>query len=176
VRSTGAAKGGHVRAIGFGPADGPNPAKLLLDHVRVVESTSDELAIAEASIPRLVSGSAVVDETSAQVVGILSRATVVAGAPCGAYTRADRYLALVEEALAQSETAPVGAGVHRLRAKKGPPDMGANCNRGADCASGVCVTVGAERYCSRSCAPHDHCPAHFRCEHSAEGDTICVHT
>jgi hypothetical protein len=82
----------------------------------------------------------------------------------------------VDEALARSETAPAGVGVHRLKAKKGPPDMGANCSRGADCASGVCVTVGAERYCTRSCDPHDHCPAHFRCERSAEGDTICVHT
>jgi hypothetical protein len=176
VRSTGAAKGAHVRAVGFGPAAVANAVKLLLDHLRVVDTTPEELAIAEASVPRLVSGSAVIDEVSGQVVGILSRATVVERASCGAYTRADRYFALVEEAIGQSEAAPVTSGAYRLKAKKGPPDMGANCSRGADCASGACVTVGAERYCSRSCDAHDHCPAHFRCERSVEGDAICVHT
>jgi hypothetical protein len=175
VSATGSAKGSHVRTVGFGLAGGPLPQKLLRDHLRVLDATAEELAVAEASFDR-TPGAVAVDETSGQVVGILSRGAVTGGVTCGVYTRADRYLALVEEALAQSVVAPGSTAANRLKAKKGPADLGANCARGADCAAGVCVTLGAERYCSRSCDPHDRCPAHFRCERSEQGDRVCIHT
>jgi len=75
-----------------------------------------------------------------------------------------------ELAQANPERRIVGA----AREKKGPVDMGAHCTFGVECAAGICVTEATRRYCSRSCSPHDHCPAHFRCETSAQGSPVCV--
>jgi hypothetical protein len=81
-------------------------------------------------------------------------------------------LPMIMQALASTVVGTKAAGA--LKAKKGAPDMGANCARGSDCAAGACVTVGAQRYCSRPCGAHDGCPAHFRCEQSREGEAVCI--
>jgi hypothetical protein len=168
VRPTGAAKGDHVRTVGFGPGM-PHAMKMLRDHVAVTSTTTTELQLAEAMTGG--GGGPALDETSSEVLGVVSRGDDEP--EVDVYTRADAFLSLVESALAAS----LSSGVSDRSASKptkGPVDMGANCTQGADCAAGVCVLDGMRQYCSRTCAADDRCPAKFRCERSSEGQQICV--
>jgi len=175
VRPTGAANGDHVRSVGFGPpprAGGP-ATKRVRDHVSVRGTTAAELLVGEGPCEDSGCGGPALDESSGEIVGVASRTTPGAVAATNAYTRADAFLALVERALAASTAATAKrSGV--LKAKKGSPDLGAYCARGADCAAGACVTVVGQRYCTRSCGSHDACPAHFRCEPSEQGEAVCI--
>jgi hypothetical protein len=174
VRPTGAATGDHLRSVGFGRASGGGPLvrRLVRDHVPVLGTTSGELLVAEAPCDEDCGGPAL-DEASGQIVGVASRSVASGRGARNAYTRADTFLELIQMALAGS-TSIAASGTGLQRAKKGPPDMGANCARGTDCASGACVTLGGQRYCSRSCGSHDACPVHFRCEASREGERVCI--
>jgi len=169
VRANGIAVGGHLRSVGFelAAALAAGFEKNVRDHVVVVDTTATEFLIQEGLCTSGCGGPAI-DESSGEIVGVVSR-----GGPDGdVATRADAFLAFIDAELAQAnpERPIVGA----AKEKKGPVDMGANCTFGVDCAAGVCVTEAMRRYCSRSCSPHDHCPAHFRCETSAEGSPVCV--
>jgi hypothetical protein len=165
----GIALGGHVRSVGFGTEAGEPKSfeKRVRDHVAVVDATATEILLHETGCT-IGCGGPAIDEATGEVVGVVSR-----GGPDGdVATRVDPFVTLVEAALAEaSSTRPV---VGASKEKKGPIDMGANCVVGADCAAGVCVTDMARRYCSRLCSPHDHCPAHYRCEASAQGSAVCV--
>jgi hypothetical protein len=175
VRPTGAANGDHVRSVSFGrvPSTGATATKLILDHVPVIGTTPTELLVGEAPCEEGGCGGPTLDETSGEIVGVASRSVSSDSGASNAYMRTDAFLDLVDHALTASMfPAATGAGV--LKAKKGSPDMGANCSRGVNCASGACVSVGAQRYCSRSCGTHDACPAHFRCEPSQQGEAVCV--
>jgi hypothetical protein len=171
VRSTGAATGQHVRTVRFAPSTGvPGIAKLLRDHVAVVDTALTELQVGETFTG---GGGPVLDETSGAILGVASRADPTPARDV--YTRSDAFLALVEAAIAESQSA-VATGSGLKKAKDGPADMGTYCARGRDCAAGVCLTVAtaAQRYCSRSCAAHDRCPARYRCQVSLEGEEVCV--
>ncbi|MGO9836518.1 MAG: trypsin-like serine protease [Polyangiaceae bacterium] len=175
VRPTGAANGDRVKSIGFGRfrGAGASMTKLVRDQVLVLGTTSAELLVAEAPCDKDGCGGPAIDETSGEIVGVASRSVPGASMASNAYTRADAFFNLIENALAGSVFSTAeGAGV--LKAKKGSPDLGANCVRGADCSAGACVTVGVQRYCSRSCSGDDACPAHFRCEQSQQGEAVCV--
>jgi hypothetical protein len=169
VRANGIAVGGHVRSVGFelSAALTAGFEKNVRDHVVVVDTTATEFLLQEGLCTSGCGGPAI-DESSGEIVGVVSR-----GGPDGdVATRADAFLAFIDAELAQAnpERPIVGA----AKEKKGPVDMGANCTLGVDCAAGVCVTDAGRRYCSRSCSPHDHCPAHFLCETSAQGSPVCV--
>jgi Trypsin len=171
VRSTGVAAGDHVRAVGFARAAVAGGfAKLVRGHVRVLQATDAEFLVAEASCDG-DSGGPAIDESTGEVVGILSRPGPTCGAPGDAdvYTRADVYLALVDEAFA-GVALPRKVHAH----KKPKTDLGATCDVGADCAAGVCVTAHGQRYCSRSCDARDKCATGFQCADSMEGDAVCV--
>lgn len=168
VHAEGIAIGGHVRSVGFA-SQGLASAfeKRVRDHVLVVDTTATEALLNEAVCTSGCGGPAI-DETSGEIVGIVSH-----GGPDGdVATRADAFLVFIDAELAQA--GPDRPIVGAAKEKKGPIDMGANCILGANCAAGVCVTDTTRRYCSRSCSPHDHCPAHYRCETSAEGSPVCV--
>jgi hypothetical protein len=169
VRANGIAVGGHVRSVGFelSAALSAGFEKNVRDHVVVVDTTATEFLLQEGPCTSGCGGPAI-DESSGEIVGVVSR-----GGPEGdVATRADAFLAFIDAELAQADAdRPI---VGAAREKKGPVDMGANCTLGVDCAAGVCVTDSGRRYCSRSCSPHDHCPAHFRCETSAQGNPVCV--
>lgn len=161
IRATGVAQGDHVRTVGFFdvPAARGVPApKLLRDHVSVLDTTGTELRVAEG--PCRGGGGPALDESTGEIVGVISRADRGGD---NVYTRVDRFLPLIAQALEQSSSSSVSA-LHKKKSKKGPPDMGANCSQGSDCASGACVTDGNKKYCSRGCSAHDRCPARFRCE------------
>jgi len=168
VRATGAAQGDHVRTVSFFGAE-----KLLRDHVPVLDTTPTELRVAEG--PCQGGGGPALDESTGEVVGVVSRAGPDAS---NVYTRVDRFLSLIARALEESASASARRTYAKKR-KRGPADMGANCSQGADCAAGACVTSGVREYCSRRCSAHDRCPARFRCgrcDVSQEGPALwaCV--
>ncbi len=177
VRTTGAAEGNHVRTVGFDrPGLGDRGVlKVLRDHVAVATTTPTTLDVGEGGCKAC--GGPALDEVAGEVLGIASRPGAPDGATGGVnvYTRTDAFLDFIQQALSRSFVASGSVrGVTRQKAKKGPADIGSNCVRGADCAAGACVTNGAERYCTRTCNPTDHCPAHFRCERSAQAQVVCV--
>jgi hypothetical protein len=165
VRSTGVAKGDHVRTVGFG-AQG----KIVRDHVPVLTSNDRAFDVAEASCVA-ASGGLALDESSGEIVGVLTDGApdCVPSAGRDVYARADGAIAGVANQLPQGST-PRGA----RKAKKGPIDMGAACARGAECAAGACVSYGGAEYCSRSCDAHDACPVRFKCMNTQQGVTVCV--
>jgi Trypsin len=175
VRATGAAKGDRLRTVDF-PSLGSAPAldKLVRDHLPVVDATAAELGIGEACA--IAAGGPAIDETTGEIVGIASHGGPSGCAGEGAlhlYARTDVSLPLIGEALAKS-SAPIGPTTGKKKTKKGPIDVGANCARAGDCAAGVCVTERLQEYCSRTCDPHDRCPAHFRCQMTPAGAAVCV--
>lgn len=173
IRSTGAAQGDHLRTVGWRLA-GRTAAepRILRDHLLVVGTSPTELELDEA-----VSGigGPAIDESTAAVLGIFSRRA--ADPSRAVYTRADAFATLIEDALAESESA-AGSPRGLRKPKKGPADLGANCASAGDCAAGVCVTTsgGLEQYCSRSCSVYDRCPARFRCQRGQSGAQACTKT
>lgn len=170
ARSTGAARGDHVRTVGFGRA-GAAKAKLLRDHVTVLDTANTELAIAGSALDE--GGGPALDETTGAIVGVVSRN---ASRPFQAvYTRVDAFASIVESALAMTESAP-SSSTGTKKPRKGPADMGADCTAGSDCAAGVCVSAvsGAQQYCSRGCGVHDRCPSLYACQRTQGGAQVCV--
>jgi hypothetical protein len=173
IRSTGAAQGDHLRTVGWRLAPRAGVAsRILRDHLLVVGASPTELELDEAVAG---GGGLAIDEATVEVLGIFSRSV---GDPSRAvYTRADAFLTLIDDALAESESA-TGSSPGRRKPKKGAVDLGANCAVGGDCAAGVCVAMsgGLEQYCSRSCGTYDRCPARFRCQRSQSGAQVCTKT
>ncbi len=166
IRPTAPARGDHLRTVGF-----DTQQKLVRDHVAVSDTTSTEFFLSEAPC-RTGPGSPAIDESSGELVGVLSRSEPTCGtAGHDVSTRLDAAAALIDEALAFGRK---GSAAHAQKEKKGAVDMGATCWRGADCAAGVCASFASSEYCSRTCGAHDKCPAHFRCMQSMQGPMACV--
>jgi hypothetical protein len=176
VRATGAARGDHLRTVGFSRLGGKRAAdKLVRDHLPVLDVAATELEIGEACDTH--AGGPALDEATAEIVGVASRASSrCAGADARqVYTRTDAFASFIGEALAVHGGAGGAAAVasgspkRNERTRKGPVDVGASCLRADDCAAGICVTQGPREYCSRACDAHDRCPAHFRCKKAGGG-------
>jgi len=167
VQPTGAPVGAHVRSVSF-----ENGQQLVRDHVSVAAASPSEIELAEAPCDATPGGPAI-DETSGQVVGVISRS----GPSCGAAdgydvdTRPDAFGMLVQEALAEGQ---VSHAAHQAKEVKGAVDLGASCTRGADCAAGACVSYAGAQYCTRTCDPTDRCPSKYKCMGAESGSTICV--
>lgn len=166
VRPTGAAVADHVRTLAW-IGDG----LVLRDHVAVVGAAASELRLDEPAEPYGAGGPAI-DEATGAIVGVASRP----GPPGEGllYVRTDAFAALFEVAKAESAFGSPTSGTHLLKAHAGPADMGSICSGGRDCAAGACVSLGDAQYCSRSCGPHDRCPATFRCEIARPGGAVCI--
>jgi hypothetical protein len=175
VRPLGVARGDHVMTVGFGRLDGPEPPKLVREHVAVLDATDAELTIGESAC-NAASGGPAIDEDTGEIVGIFSRtgATCAGHAAWDVYTRPEAFYTLVEDALAGSGAPSHRADAGRGRHAKPPSDLGAACTKASDCGAGVCVTDGAKEYCSRTCGQHDRCPTHFKCTRDSEGGTVCT--
>ncbi len=180
VSSVGAAKGHAVRTVGYG---GASPARTVRDHLTVLETTSHELEIGEASCDELPGGPAL-DDASGAIVGVRSRSAVSCladGAAAGAdvYTRVDAFAALFASALDQARALDGDAGVF-TKADAGhkalEADVGGACQTADDCASGICLTDDTARYCSRTCAGADKCPTGFTCRAASNGTEYCAAT
>jgi hypothetical protein len=178
VATRGAAQGDHVRAVGFGRTDTHRDGgvKLVREHVRVRTVTPAEFTVGEATCQG-DSGGPALDEETGEIVGIVSRGGPSCEGPNAhnVYTRIDTYRWLVEEAFARvaeivrDEKIDAGADDPSLSApkrgskSKPPSDVGGPCERGGDCAAGICVIDGARRYCSRACGQGDRCPTRYHC-------------
>ncbi len=195
IRRHGVAAGDHVRAIGYGRAgDGQTAgAKLLRDHVKVLDTSADEFIVGEATCQG-DSGGPAIDESTDEIVGVVSRGgpTCDGAGVHNVYTRADVYLSLFQEALREAAAGgdPGGgddgdAGTHVKDAghkakdagghpKTPPSDMGGACTGGRDCSTGICVKDGQKEYCSRACGNGDRCPTHYGCQKASSGAMVCV--
>jgi V8-like Glu-specific endopeptidase len=181
VRTHGVARGERVRAVGYGrEGDGEAAgAKLVREHVRVLSVTPAELTVGEATCSG-DSGGPALDESTGEVVGVVSRG----GPSCegsgvhNIYTRIDAFSWLVDEAFAKAAGldhdgatdggAPATAPPRGTK-QKPPSDVGGPCEKGADCAAGICITNPEGKYCSRPCGTGDRCPAHYHCERVSSG-------
>jgi len=186
VRLRGAARGDRVRAVGFGrTGDGAAAGtKLVREHVRVLSVSVAELTVGEATCQG-DSGGPALDEDTSEIVGVVSRGGPSCEGPGvhNIYTRADAFSWLVDEAFAKvaglehdgDGGAPVSQPPKGTK-QKPPTDMGGPCEKGADCAAGVCVTDPEGQYCSRPCGTGDRCPTHYHCEpiSSASGGKACI--
>jgi hypothetical protein len=192
VRARGPAAGDRIRAVGFGTTgDDAHPGlKLLREHVRVLDVTSAEFTVGEATCSG-DSGGPAIDEDTGEIIGVVSRG----GPSCDGddvhniYTRVDTYSWLIEEAFtrvaeaSRDEKLDAGAASAELKpAKRGAKskpasDIGGPCETGADCAAGICVTDLEKHYCTRPCAPGDRCPTRYHClpvTGLEAGSTACV--
>ncbi|MBX3192328.1 MAG: trypsin-like serine protease [Labilithrix sp.] len=186
VRSRGVARGDRVRAVGYGREEDGGPAgiKLVREHVRVLSVSAAEFTVGEATCQG-DSGGPALDQDTGEIVGVVSRG----GPSCeGAnvhniYTRVDAFSWLVDEAFAEvagldrSERGDGGApGAPPPKGTKGKPpsDVGGPCDRGSDCAAGVCIIDGERAYCSRPCGPGDRCPTKYHCKPVTSGGSACV--
>lgn len=178
VRATGAAQGDRLRTVGWRlPARAGAAPKFLREHLLVIGASDTELELAE--VPAEGSGPALAEAT-AEVLGIFSRSD---GPSRAVYTRTDAFMAVIERAVARSQSASesTASATSLRKAKKGPVDIGAYCAEGADCAAGVCVSTsgGLEQYCSQTCGSHDRCPSGYRCQRSAASESgmqVCTET
>ncbi len=189
VRMHGVAQGDFVRAVGFGkrPSDGVSGQKLLRDHVRVLSVGPAEFLVGEATCQG-DSGGPALDAETGEVVGVVSRGGPTCEGPKthNIYTRVDAFGWLLEEALrAAGESTPkpgqaADAGPSEPAKPGGkakpPSDVGGACERGADCASGICIARGGSGYCSRPCQTGDRCPNGYRCTKLISEDSVCTAT
>lgn len=172
VSATPVTAGQFVDSVGYGrPADGgPAGTKMLREHVEVLDVTTSEFTVGEATCQG-DSGGPALDETSGEILGVVSRGGPSCDGPGvrNIYTRVDAYAALVAEALAASSSSTdLDAGKAKkpkndAGAAPDPDPLGGPCTTGADCATGVCVDDHGNKYCSRTCGSTDHCPTHFQC-------------
>jgi hypothetical protein len=188
VSSRGAARGDRVRAVGFGQTgDGADAGiKLVREHVKVLSVSVSELTVGEATCQG-DSGGPALDQSTSEIVGVVSRGGPSCEGPGvhNIYTRADAFSWLIDEAFAKvaglerdgagDGGAPVSQPPKGTKTKP-PSDVGGPCEKGADCAAGVCITDPEGKYCSRPCGTGDRCPAHYHCEpiSSSTGAKACI--
>jgi hypothetical protein len=167
VDPAGAPRGDHVRSVGYSSIE-----KLVRDHVPVTSTTDREIELGEAPCVAYPGGVAM-DETTGQVVGIVSRGGPACDAAGGweVATRPDAFYALVEEALAEGT---MSHATDMAKEKKGPVDLGAGCTQASACAAGACISLAGAEYCSRLCTATDRCPSDWRCMNTVQSTTCCA--
>jgi hypothetical protein len=167
AHATGAAVGDHVRSVSYSAG-----SKLVRDHVPITATSSAELELDEAPCDGTPGGPAI-DESSGEVVGVLSRSGPACDDTQGydVDTRVDAFLSLVDEALAEGS---LSHATHQAKEKKGPVDLGSSCSRGSSCAAGACVEYAGSQYCTRPCSSEDRCPSATRCMGTQQDSTVCV--
>jgi hypothetical protein len=183
IATKGAAKGDRVRAVGYGlrSTNGTSAGtKLVREHVRVLSVTTTEFLIGEATCSG-DSGGPALDEDTGEIVGVVSRGGPSCEGPGvhNIYTRADAFADLAEEAFerAGAMTHPSSDGgappAPKGTKQKPPSDVGGPCEKGSDCAAGICILSPERDYCSRPCGTGDRCPNGFHCE-SVGASRACV--
>jgi hypothetical protein len=167
LRANGCARGDHVRTVTLSAGtQGPLWVKRVVDHAPIETATQGSFTLAAAVPPGadLLAAGVALDEQTGELLGVVS--TLEEGATF-AYARADVAAPTLRGPVMDTVVAAMAqvvAGRRGRKPQRGPVDMGATCERGADCAAGACVTDSGRQYCSRSCSPTDHCPPHFRCK------------
>ena len=187
VRARGVAVGDRVRAVGFGKNGdrGLSGVKLVREHVKVLTVSPAEFTVGEATCSG-DSGGPALDEQTGEIAGVVSRG----GPTCegtnvhNIYTRVDAFSWLVDEAFARvaglERDGASDAGAPTSPPTKGskskpPSDTGGPCEKGADCAAGICILeTSGRKYCTRSCGPGDRCATNYHCEPISSGGSACI--
>ena len=167
VQPTGAPVGAHVRSVGC-----ESGRKLVRDHVAVVAASSLELELAEAPCDT-TPGAPAIDETSAQIVGIVSRSGPTCAAADGVRRR-HPHRRLHDPRRGGARRGPVEPRHRPGQGEEGPRRHGCQLHPRDRCAAGVCVTYAGAEYCTRTCDPTDHCPTDYKCMGIKSGSTVCV--
>lgn len=187
-RGNGPADGERLRAVGFGHRDGPL-FRLLRDHVSVTATTARTFTLDEAPCTG-AGGHIAMGENTGEIVGVSSNLN-----PCGdgdrpIYARTDALLGFIHAVLVRSGEAvrvqkaeakdagvPDASSARKLPKSTVPAkDFGSACDKGADCAAGVCVTERSGRYCSRACDVNDRCPTGYHCVVMGSARKACMRT
>jgi V8-like Glu-specific endopeptidase len=179
IAKKGPAKGGRVRAVGYGrEGDGmPAGTKLVREHVRVSSVSTAEFMVGEATCQG-DSGGPAIDEDTGEIVGVVSRGGPTCDGPDvhNIYTRVDAFAWLTDQAFSGANgTSKKPAPAAPTGTKQKPPsDVGGPCTKGTDCAAGICITDGDKQYCSRPCGNGDRCPTHYHCQAPTTSGEACV--
>ncbi|MEO7109669.1 MAG: S1 family peptidase [Polyangiaceae bacterium] len=171
VRSQGASVGEHLRLVGYGKSsdDSGAGAKLLRTNVPVVSVTAHEFQTGESTCNG-DSGGPAIDESSGEVVGVVSRGgpSCVGSSTRNIFTRTDAFASLIASAISAPKK---NAG---KEGKTPPDDVGGKCTTGSDCSAGVCLKSGSTAYCSQTCDTMDRCPADYTCRAAKSGRHVCA--
>lgn len=178
VRAHGIAKGDVVRTVAFAEVALGWYQKLLREYVPILDADEQGFKALEPAC-LIGNGGIALDVTSGEVVGVFSRL----GPSCdgldvhNVYSRTDIFLPLVDAAYRWRGAGGVvvedvdggsyatlrDAGAKPTTTKKPESDIGGACVTAADCATGVCVATGNQRYCSRPCGSGKKCPTGYSC-------------
>ena len=161
--------------------------KLLRDHVKIQEVSTAEFLVGEATCNG-DSGGPALDESTGELVGVVSRGGPAAKAPaCTTSTRAPTRSRTSSprpsRRAARATPSPTRASSRphrRTRARRPSPtkpasDMGDTCAKGSDCSAGVCVKDSGKPYCSRTCGTRRSLPQRLPL-HAGHGRrrTVCI--
>lgn len=184
--------GRTITAVGYGLAStsGAAGAKRFRSDVPILKVDATELVVGEASCSG-DSGGPAIDERTGEIVGVVSRGPQPCeGAGGNIYTRADRLAATIAARLAatvpdepEAPLAPDAGGADAVvdvgadvgAGAAATSDMGDPCERGGQCATGLCVRASAAGYCSRRCGTgQQRCPAGYHCAKTADAGGLGV--
>ena len=174
MSTTSVVTGDHVMGVGFGRRAESEPpgTKLVREHVQVRSVDGAEFDVGEAACQGDSGGPALAEGTG-PILGVVSRGAATCSADSvHVYTRVDAFPELTAAALAAS-VSPIAARRDGGLSSKPRSDVGKSCGGSGDCATSVCVLALASPYCSRSCGPHDKCPAHFHCTAASAVSEVC---
>ncbi|HWL84537.1 MAG TPA: S1 family peptidase, partial [Polyangiaceae bacterium] len=178
LRASPVTVGDRVRAVGFGKKgdNGSAGTKLLRDNVRVLQTSSAEFLVGEATCQG-DSGGPALDARTGEVMGVVSRG----GPTCDGknvhniYSRVDAHRDLVEDASRHGAHFATSKGDGGASSPNQPAtDMGQPCQTAADCSTGLCVQNGTNSYCSRECGNGNRCPTHYHCGAARDGTPACA--
>jgi hypothetical protein len=190
VRAHGIAKGDVVRTVAYAEIALGWYQKLLREYVPILDSNESAFNALEPAC-LLGEGGIALDVASGEVVGVFSRVGPVCDGieAHNVYSRADIFLPLIDAAYrwrgeggAVAEDRDGGtytkardAGPKPSTTKKPESDVGGACTSAADCAAGVCIAVGDQRYCSRPCGAGKKCPTGYTCTSFGEKSFCMLH-
>jgi hypothetical protein len=165
--------GQSIVSVGYGRigAKGYEGIRRFRASVPILSATATELVVGESTCSG-DSGGPAIDETSGEVVGVLSRGSFDCTTPTSrnVYTQTAAYLDLIDRIAGPPPITPPSPAV------SAPSDMGEPCYEGESCASGLCTEPGTDGYCSRPCGPDvGRCPTGYRCaRRSGASSGVCA--
>lgn len=179
VRVHGPARGEHLRSAGYAPRPRAWVRKIVRAHVVVTAIESNDFSLFESGCGA-APGAPALDEATGEIVGVLvdTPALCEGNDARASYARLDvAWPRLTAARDAWEREAPKAKNATTgLRPARSKPvtDYGAGCERGSDCAAGVCAVDGVSRYCSRTCSTGDRCPTTYQCRTTGDGFSACI--
>lgn len=165
--------GQSIVSVGFGRIGkkGREGIRRFRAAVPILAVTPTELTVGESTCSG-DSGGPAIDETTGEVMGVLSRGSFDCASPTtrNVYVQTAAYLDLIDRIVGPPPITPPPPPL------SAPSDLGEPCYEGESCASGLCTEPGPAGYCSRPCGPEvGRCPNGFRCaRRSGASSGVCA--